>query len=261
MRSNKTKNSWNIAMIVVFGLLTAVALYNLYYMTRILSTNDPLPTYSNNDTDIIYWLDANNRLLFYNWVTFSSFMKSFVYDHWQLNRLLYTLSILCLVAACVLAIIIRDNKNKIIVIAFAAFAGIQLIYYGMEFIQIAMMFIKKDIPLNEWSLYLREAGICHTYLWECIWRMATAAIILLYALKNFVPAIDNLLSGNLKKILFSAFTVIFLFSLAFLPFNTSTWVNLPQYYLRDKFLYRVPFYMIALGLVLQAAVFTWFIKD
>ena len=259
MSSNKTKNPiWNIVIIAVFGLLAAVAIYNSYYMIRILSSEYPVPSYDKLDTN--FWLNANNRLLFHNWVFLSYRLDRFTYEHWQFNRLLYFLLMLCLIAACVLGIITRDNKNKIVIIAFAAFAAIQLIYYGMEFIQIITIFIKRDIPLNKWSSYLRESSISHTYLWECLWRMATAGVILLYALKNFIPAIDNLLNGGMKKILLNAFSVLFLFSLAFLPFNTSHWVSNFHYEEKD-FLCVLPFYVAAIGLVCQSTIFIWFIKE
>lgn len=257
MSSNKTKNPiWNIVIIAVFGLLAAVAIYNFYYLIR-----EPVLGYTGRPEDYSFWLHANNRLFFHEYVSLGYFVHEFVErNQMQFNRLLYFLSMLCLIAACVLGIITRDNKNKIVVIAFAAFAAIQLIYYGMEFIQIITIFIKRDIPLKQWSTILAQSGISHTYLWECLWRMATAGIILLYALKNFIPAIDNLLNGSMKKILLNAFSVLFLFSLAFLPFNTNQWINHFHYEEKD-FLYALPFYVAAIGLVCQSTIFIWFIKE
>lgn len=262
MSSNKTKNPiWNIVIIAVFGLLAAVALYNLYYLgywNLNLHSQDPYEA----EISFSRWINANNRLFLQEKpISLGHFIHEFVErNQMQFNRLLYFLSMLCLIAACVLGIITRDNKNKIVIIAFAAFAAIQLIYYGMEFIQIITIFIKRDIPLNKWSSYLRESSISHTYLWECLWRMATAGVILLYALKNFIPAIDNLLNGGMKKILLNAFSVLFLFSLAFLPFNTSHWVSNFHYEEKD-FLCALPFYVAAIGLVCQSTIFIWFIKE
>ena len=258
MSSNKTKNPvWTIVIIAVFGLMALVTAYNLYYWVKILPYKDPLPLRSLEEMDIQVWYTTNNRLLFYNWVFINHHLSRYVYKHWELNRALFGLCSLSLLVACVLSIVTRSNKNKAVTIAFAAFAVIQLLYYGMEFFQIITIFTKAGVKIQEWA-YALSNTISHTYLWECLWRMLVSVIILLFALKNFVPAIDNLLSGSLKNVLFNSFTVVFLCSLLFLPFNTHQWINI---YHENKFLYTLPFYLSALGLVCQSAIFTWFIKE
>ena len=251
MSTNKEKSPiWGIVMTVVFGLTTVIVLYNLIHA---LGSNTTW-AYA-NQFPLYPFMDHNYNI--YNAEGTTGF---------NISKVLYILSSLCLLTLCALAILKKDSKNKLIIFAFIAFAAIQFIYYGTEFTQIAVFFIKEKIPLKEWYsrlYYLANAGhypcfYSSSYLWECLWRMLISGILLLYALRCFIPAIDRFLSGNFKQTIFNVCTVIFLFSLAFLP---STSLHSLYYSRESTFLDVLPFYIATLGLWCQTAIFIWFIKE
>ena len=140
MSSNKTKNPiWNIVIIAVFGLLAAIALYNLYYLgywNLNLHSQDPYEA----EISFSRWINANNRLFLQEKpISLGHFIHEFVErNQMQFNRLLYFLLMLCLIAACVLGIITRDNKNKIVV--GKPMSVIELEKQGLDRYQIAEVF-------------------------------------------------------------------------------------------------------------------------
>lgn len=249
--SNKEKSPlWGIVMTVVFALTAVITLYNLfsfigkdYYWS--LANQFNLPTVEPN-----YVFGNRNP---YGEIVFTIEQLPHIIKDW-----IFGISLLCFLAFCILAIIKKEQKNKAVSISLIAFAALQLIAYALQIILIVVDFNKSAIPLHQWEYNLYRIGFSPSYLWECLWRMLVCVILLLYALKNFVPAIDNLLSSISKQTIFNVCTVIFLLSFAFLP-STSLY-NVSSYHESD-FSIHLPFLVATLWSWCQTAIFVWFIKE
>ena len=258
--SNKEKSPLcGIIMTVLFALTAAITLYSLlgfigaskfafvggdeywaYANQFNLPTVDPnrvFGTHRDYNGELVW----SAELLFYT-------IKDF----------LFKISLLCLIAFCILIIIKKDKKHKAVSLSLTAFAALQLIAYALQIIVIIRLFIKHSIPFREWTYHLYHIGFSSSYLWECLWRMLISTILLLYALKSFIPTINGFLGGSAKQTIFNVCAVIFLLSFAFLP---STNLHNAAFSYEPDFSLHLPFYVATLWSWSQTAIFIWFIKE
>lgn len=255
--SNKTKGTlWSIFMPVVFGLLALVALYNLIYTLRLFGekggdlilNHPPREKYA----DLAVWLYCNGITAL---KTFYLKDGPRYFPGFNFHTLLFALSMFCLLAFCVLVLLRKDRKDTLVVLSLAAFAGIQLVYYGLELCQIMEMLLQRKVPIKEWASLLHNLGYHEDYWGICIGKIFKCGIILLYAGAAFVPFIDNFLHGSAKRNLL----IVSLLALWLLADNTV----LPPHFAfeYDSFLVILPFLLTTLGTILQLTAFTWFIKE
>ena len=259
MSSNKEKSPvWGIVTTVILGLTAFVTFYSLLSFIGASALN-----FAGGDE---FWAYASQ----FNLPTVDP-KRAFGSHHFvdgapvrvfnlenlphMIKDLLFNVSLLCLIVFCVLAIIKKDKKNKAVNILLLAFAALQFISYALQIILLIKFFAK--VPLGTWEYHLSTLGFSPTYFWECAWRILVCVVLILYALRSFVPAIDNLLSGGAKNTISNICVVLFLLCLAFLPITSLQNVH---YYRVDESLH-MPFYIATLWVICQSAVFVWFIKE